>query len=102
MANNLPREYVEDPSVSRMQENIARKFNQDSGGEVSGCLGGTQTSLGNFSWRVEHGLKKEPKGFVLLSQGSSSSILAKMVNAGGTTADIVFESDPSSFTVFFY
>jgi hypothetical protein len=102
VAGNLAREYVDDISVSRMQENISRKFSQDDNAESSSCIGGSQTSLGNNSWRVAHGLKREPKGFVIIAQGSSTSIFAKMVNVGSTTADIVFESDPTSFSVSFF
>lgn len=97
---NLPREYLEDLSDQRFQENVARKFNQDGNTEPIGCLGGTQTSLGNNSWRVQHSLGTEPRKFVLTAQGSSSSIKVKMTNITAQTVDLVFDSDPTSFTVF--
>lgn len=98
---NLPREYVEDISIQRMQENIARKFNSQNE-QFIGCMGGTQTSLGNNSWRIAHSLKREPKGFVLLTQTTAGSIFTKMINQSGTTADLVFDSNPGTFTVFFF
>lgn len=87
--------------LDRVQSNIKRSFDQAQKGEdeVYSCIGGDQESLGNYSWRVKHTLGREPKEFMIIDQGATGSIRAKMVNPTGTTVDIVFDSDPTSFKI---
>lgn len=101
---SLPREVLDLLEVSRLQENVGRKFSQMEKGndDVSACLGGSQTNLGNNSFKVAHSLGREPKGFIIIDQGSTSSIKARMTNPNGTDATITFDSDPTSFKVSFY
>lgn len=103
MANNqLPLEKVDDLGVQRMQSNISRKFNQDkkSGDGFKGCLGGTQTSLGNNSYKISHSLGDTPKGFVIISQSVSGSIKATMINPTASEVTITFDSSPGTFQIF--
>jgi len=103
--SNLPLEQVDDLSVQRMQGNISRKFSQNekgSGGGFKGCVGGTQTPLGNNSYKVEHSLGDTPKGFVITSQATSGSIGATMQNPTGTDVTITWDSDPGAFQIFLY
>lgn len=105
MANQLPLEQVDDLSVQRMQGNVARQFNNiesKSGDGLSGCLGGTQTSLGNNSFKVAHSLGNTPKNFVITSQSVSASIKATMNNANGTDVTITWTASPGTFQVFLY
>lgn len=96
---NLPREYVEDISIQRMQENIARKLDKKT--QAIGCLGGTVTALGNNTFEVTHSLGTPVTSFFLLSHTTTGSIKTTLVKSDGTTATLAFDHDPGTFTVAF-
>lgn len=82
MANNsFSREYVDDISIQRMQENTAREFNkQASSGITSGAMSGTITTISDGIYKVEHLLNREAIGFIIVSQTSASSFKAEMIS----------------------
>lgn len=108
----LAREILDDLPEQRFQENTARELDkQKNSGTVSGCISGDKVKIGENSWRVSHGLGVEPKGFVIIAQGTSSSLKAEMSNMTTDTVEISFTSvldgvdipaDPTSFTLFLY
>lgn len=105
MANNqrMSQEILDDLSNQRFQNNVSREFDkQKNTGIVEGCISGDKVAVAPNSWRVNHSLGREPIGFILMAQGSTTSIVAKMTNMTATTADISFSEDPTSFTAFFY
>lgn len=83
MANNsFSREYVDDISIQRMQENTAREFNkQASSGITSGAMSGTITTISDGIYKVEHLLNREAIGFIIVSQTSASSFKAEMISS---------------------
>lgn len=91
MANNsFSREYVDDISIQRMQENTAREFNkQASSGITSGAMSGTITTISDGIYKVEHLLNREAIGFMIVSQASASSFKAEMISnpTEGTPVD---------------
>ena len=99
----LSREVLEDLSTERFQENVARELSRQSKSKaLTGCISGEKTLIAENKWRVYHSLGIEPSGFVIIAQGSSSSILAKMENVTSENVEISFNTDPTSFTLFFF
>lgn len=99
----LAREVLDDLPTQRLQSNIEKAFNeQRNSGITAGCISGEKVLVEENFWRVYHGLGVEPKGFMIIAQGSTSSIKAEMSNMTLDTVDIRFSTDPTSFTLFLY
>lgn len=94
------REVLSDLSTQRFQENVARTVDKKT--EFSGCMGSTPTDLGNNTFNIKHELGENPTGFIILTQGTASSIKARMVKSEGTSVTISFARAPGAFTVFLY
>lgn len=93
------REILDDLPTQRLQENVARQFSKGESAS-QGCIGGTQTNLGNFSYQIDHSLGKIPKEFIIVDQSVATSILAELVASTGTNVTIKFSADPGTFKVF--
>ena len=99
----LAREILEDLPTQRLQSNVEKALKeQQNTGTVQGCISGDKVKIADNTWRVYHGLGVEPKGFIIIDQGSTSSIKATMTNMTVETVEMKFDSDPTSFTLFLY
>jgi len=97
---SLPREYLEDISTQRFQENVGKQLDKKK--EAIGCLGGTISSLGNNVFSITHSLGTAPSGFIILTQSVAGSIKATMVKSNGTIVNLSFDKSPGTFTVFLF
>ena len=101
--SKLSLEILDDLDSQRFQQNVAREFSkQQNTGIIKGCISGDKVLIGEFKWRVSHRLGVEAKGFIIIEQGSTSSLVCEMTNMTTTTSEITFSGDPTSFTLFFY
>lgn len=99
----IAKEITDSLDTMRIQQNVDREFKkQASTGITSGCISGDKVSIGEFVWRVYHSLGREPIGFIIMEQGSTTSLKAEMSNMNLETVEIKFSADPTSFTLFFY
>jgi hypothetical protein len=96
------REVLDDLPTQRLQENTAKAFSKMENALFEGCVGGTPSDEGNLSFKIEHSLGKEPKGYVITEQATASSIKSSLAQSTGTFVVIKFESSPGAFKVFLY
>ena len=103
IANRMSQEILETLEEQRFQDNVSKEFSrQNKTGITKGCISSDKVLLGENKWRVNHSLGVEPIGFIIIEQGSASSLVCEMTNMTTTTAEIKFSGDPTSFTLFFY
>lgn len=96
-------EVLDNLDVQRLQGNISREFDkQNNSGTISGCINGDKVVIADLTWRVSHSLGREAIGFVIIAQGTTSSIICSMSNMTLNDSEIKFSADPVSFTLFFY
>jgi magnesium-transporting ATPase (P-type) len=99
----MAREILDALSDQRFQENVSREFDKtNSSGITVGCISGDKVEIAENVWRVSHALGVEPKGFIIIAQGSTTSIKAEMGNSKVDTVEIKFATNPTSFTLFLY
>lgn len=101
--SKMALEILKETSDQRFQQNVSREF-QDlrNSGTTSGCISGEKVLISELTWRVSHNLGREAVGFIIIAQGSTTSILCEMSNMTKNDSQIKFSGDPTSFTLFFY
>lgn len=86
-----------------LQNSVKRSIDGiNNNGIVAGCVGGAALKIAENSWRVSHSLGVEPIGFIIIDQGSTSSVKAKMTEMKTTDVVVTFSEDPTSFKIFLY